>query len=99
MGDSCEQLRDYFWTFLDTCEAVVEAGVAVGELVVIEAEQVQDGGVEIADVDGIFGGGEAKLIRGTVDVAAPTSSLIGSTRPSASVAAQVSGIVSRSSAA
>lgn len=34
--------------FFDAGEAVVEAGVAIGELVVIEVEQAQDGGVEIA---------------------------------------------------
>ena len=37
--------------FLDTGEAEIEIGMAERELLVIEAHEVQDGGVEIVDVD------------------------------------------------
>jgi hypothetical protein len=36
-------------------EAEVAAGPAVGELFVVEAEQVQDGGVEVVHMHGIGG--------------------------------------------
>ena len=36
---------------------------AVGQLRVVEAEQVQDGGVEIVDVDSVGGGVDAELNR------------------------------------
>ena len=36
----------------------------------IEAEQVQKSGVQVVDVDFVFDGGEAELVRGTVGVAA-----------------------------
>ena len=37
-GDSRQQLGDDLRPFFDACEAVIEAGVAIGELVVIKAE-------------------------------------------------------------
>jgi len=39
---------------IDIREAEVAAGVAVGELFVIKAELMQDGGVQIVDVDFVF---------------------------------------------
>ena len=51
-------------------QAEVAAGVAVGELLVVEAEQVQDRGVQVVDVDAVFDGLEAELVGGAVDVAA-----------------------------
>ena len=56
---------------VDVGQAEVAAGVAVGELLVVEAEQVQDRGVQVVDVDLVLDGGEAELVGGAVDVAAP----------------------------
>jgi hypothetical protein len=36
---------------VDVGQAEVAAGVAVGELEMVEAEQVEDGGVEVVEVD------------------------------------------------
>ena len=44
-------------------EAEVAAGVAVGELFVFEAELVENGGVEVVEVDAILDGGDAILVR------------------------------------
>ena len=55
---------------MDVGEAEVAAGVVVGEFLVIEAEEVENGGLEIVDVDGVFGGGEAEFVGGAVDVTA-----------------------------
>ena len=54
---------------VDVGEAVVAAGVAVRQLLMVEAEEVEDGGVEVVDVDGFFDGFEAELVGGAVDVA------------------------------
>ena len=54
----------------DVGEAEVAAGVAVGEAFVIEAEEVEDGGVEVVDVDGVHGGAEAEFVGGSVGGAA-----------------------------
>lgn len=35
-------------------ESVVSAGVAVGEVFVVEAHLVEDSGMEVTDVDGVF---------------------------------------------
>ncbi len=43
-------------------EAEVAALEAEGELLVVEAEQVQDRGVEVVDVDAVFDGAEAELV-------------------------------------
>lgn len=47
-------------------EAVVAAVVAVGEFFVIEAEEVEEGGVEVVDVDFVFDGFVAELVGGTM---------------------------------
>ena len=44
--------------------------MAVGEPLVVEAEEVQDGGVQVVDVDAVFGGGDAVVVGGAVDEAA-----------------------------
>jgi hypothetical protein len=44
--------------------------VAVPQPLVVEAEQVQDGGVEIVDVEGVFRGVHAEFIGGAVRQAA-----------------------------
>ena len=51
----------------DVGEAVVTAVVAVGELFVIEPEHVEDGGVEVVDVDLILGDADAAVVGGAVD--------------------------------
>ncbi len=38
----------------DVGEAEISAGVAEGEALVVEAQEVQDGGVEVVDVDLVF---------------------------------------------
>src|SRR6478735_893238 len=40
----------------------IAAGVAVGEFFVVEAEEVEDRGVEVVDVDPVVDGGEAELV-------------------------------------
>src|SRR3712207_5220871 len=49
--------------------ATVPAGEAVGEPLVVEAEQVQDGGVEVVDVDRLVRHGRAELVGRAVDQA------------------------------
>ena len=45
----------------------IPARVAVGQLRVIEAEEVEDRGVEVVDVDGVLFGSEPELVRRSVD--------------------------------
>jgi hypothetical protein len=40
---------------VDFGEAVIAAAVAVGEFGVIESKQVEDGGVQVVDVNAVFG--------------------------------------------
>ena len=51
-------------------EAEVAALEAVGELLVIHAEEVEDGGVEVVDGDGIFGDVPGEVVGGAVGLAA-----------------------------
>src|SRR3954470_3493453 len=48
---------------LDAGQALVEPLMAVGEPLVVEAEQVQHGGVEVADVDGVLDDVVRELVR------------------------------------
>ena len=48
----------------------VAAGVAVGELLVVEAQEVQNRGVQVVDVDAVLDGLEAEVVGRAVDVAA-----------------------------
>src|SRR4051794_39836462 len=48
----------------------ISAGVAICELLVIEAEQVKDRRVEVVDVDLLLFGPEAEFVGGAVDVTA-----------------------------
>src|SRR5687767_14890924 len=65
-------LRDDFMDYFaaDVGEAEVAAGVAVGEFLVVEAEEVENGRVQVVDMDGILGGFETELVGGAVDGAA-----------------------------
>ena len=47
----------------DVRQAEVATAVPIGELFVSEAQKVQDGGVEVVDVDGIPVGLHAVLVR------------------------------------
>ena len=51
---------------VDVGEAVVAAGVAVGEGLVVEAEEGHHGSVEVVDVDGFIDGFEAEVVGGAV---------------------------------
>ena len=51
----------------DIGQAIVTAVVAVGELFVIEPEHVEDGGVEVVDVDLILSDADAAVVGGAVD--------------------------------
>ncbi len=56
---------------LDIGQSLVTAFVEEGEAFVVEAEDVQDGGVEVVDVDGVLGGAEAEVVGAAVGQAAP----------------------------
>src|SRR5262249_25772526 len=55
---------------VDVGQTEVAAGIAVGQLGVVEAEQVQDGSVQVVDVDRLFDGLVAELVGCAVDMAA-----------------------------
>src|SRR4051794_22774484 len=55
---------------LDAGQALVEALVPHREALVVEAEQLEDGGVEVADVDGVLDDVVAEVVRLAVDRAA-----------------------------
>ena len=59
--ESGDERRHYFAG--DVGEAEIAALETVGKLAVIEAELVEQGGVEVMDVDGIGDGGEAEIVR------------------------------------
>ena len=50
---------------VDVRQPMVSSGMAVGELFVIQTQQMQDGGVPVVNVDGILHGFVAVLISGT----------------------------------
>jgi hypothetical protein len=51
---------------VDIGEPVVAALVVEGEPFVVEAETVEDGGLEVVDVDRVFSDVEAEVVGGTV---------------------------------
>src|SRR5262245_13404798 len=63
-----DQLLDH--VAVDVREAEVAARVAVGELLVVEAHQLEDRRLEIVDVDALLHRLEAELVGRAVDVAA-----------------------------
>ncbi len=66
-----ESAEDVFYDIpADIGQAVVAAAVAVGQLFVVDAHQVQDGGVEIVDVDFVFHGVPAEFVGRAVGHAA-----------------------------
>ena len=46
----------------DVGQTEVPARVAVGEAFVVEAEEVEDGGVQVVDVDFVLDGAEAEVV-------------------------------------
>src|SRR4051812_49371277 len=54
---------------VDVGEPEVAAAVAVGELLVVDAHQMQDRRVQVVHVDLVGDGGDAELVGGAVDVA------------------------------
>lgn len=55
---------------MDIGEAEVASGIAVGELLVIESHEVQDGRVKVVDVHAFVDGGEAEVVAGAVHATA-----------------------------
>ena len=47
---------------MDIRQAEVTAGVAVGEALVVDAEEMQDGCVETVDMDAVFLGVHSELV-------------------------------------
>lgn len=67
-GRSGEDFGDDFGGF-DAGEFVVEALEFGGEAGVVDAEAIEEGGVEVADVDGVLDGAVAEFVGDAVDVA------------------------------
>ena len=65
---------------VDVGEAEVAAAVAAGEAGVVEAHLVQDGGVQVVDVDAVFHGHKAKVIGRAVGQAAAEAVHVASAR-------------------
>jgi hypothetical protein len=63
-GKLSDELRNQLVNYLamHVGQPEVAAGVAVGELFVIEAEELEHGGMQVVDVDGVLGGLEAKFV-------------------------------------
>lgn len=59
---------------MDVGQAVVSAGVAVGEMLVVEAQQVQDGRVKVMNVDAVSSDGDSEFVRRTMHDSAFRSS-------------------------
>src|SRR5262249_52448926 len=53
----------------DIGQAKIAAGVTISQAFVVEAQEVQDGGVQVVDVNTLFDGAVAELVGGAVDVA------------------------------
>lgn len=51
---------------VDVGQPIVPTGVAIGQPFVVEAQRMQDRGLEIMHVDGIFGHFKAELVRCTI---------------------------------
>src|SRR4051794_24700708 len=58
--ESGEEVFDHL--AVNVGEAEVTALKAVGELLVVEAQQMEDGGLQIVDVDFVAGDGKAELV-------------------------------------
>ena len=67
---SCDHVADH--VPVDVGEPEVAARVAVGQAGVVQAHQVQDGGVEVVDVHGVLGGAVAVLVGDAVAESRPS---------------------------
>ena len=47
-------------------QAVITSAVAVGQLLVIQSHEGQDGGVQVMDMDPILNSGEPEIVRGSI---------------------------------
>ena len=56
---------------VDVGEAEIAAGVVVGEALVVEAEGVEEGGVEVVHVDRVFHGAVTEVVGGAVGESTP----------------------------
>ena len=54
----------------DVGQAKIAAGVAVRELLVVEAQEMENRGVQVVDVDAVFDRFEAELVGRAVDISA-----------------------------
>lgn len=64
--------QDTFYDLaVDVRETELPSLIAEGQLLMVDSEQVKDGGVEVVNVDGVAGDGVSQLIGGTMDMAAP----------------------------
>jgi hypothetical protein len=72
--DSSDQQRLHHPGIGKVCRALVAAMQAAGHALVIEAEQVQDGGVPVGDHDAVFHGIIAMLIIGDSSIELPLTS-------------------------
>ena len=84
-------------------QAKIATGVAVGELFVVEAEQVQEGGVEIVNVHAVVGGEITEFIGGAMDNArshaagrTPAASIRANTNRSMELRTQVASLIAGS---
>ena len=64
MGCSREDLLHEF--AMHVGEAEITAGVAIGQALVVDAEEVKDGGVDVVNIDGSFDGEVAEVVELTV---------------------------------
>jgi hypothetical protein len=67
MRDSSQNLADD--VAVDVGQAVVPALEAEGETGVVESQAVQQGGLQIVDMDFVTDDAEAQVVRSTVDIA------------------------------
>src|SRR5262249_7088770 len=68
-GPLCHDLLDYI--SVDVGEPIVPAAEAVGQLFGVDAQQMQNGGVQVVDVDLLLGRVPAELVGGAMGHAAP----------------------------
>ena len=67
-GELGQQIRDHVGR-IDTGEAEIETLGADAEALVVDAQLMQDRGVNVVDVDGILDSAKAEFVRPTVDLA------------------------------
>ena len=71
MAVSGNQFVDDF--AVDVCQSEISAGVAESKFFVVEADEFEECGVQVVDVNGFFNGFEAEFIGCSVSIAAADS--------------------------